>query len=198
MSRPDPRDLFDPERLAYGASVVKTAALWKPRLASMGERTVLEKARRVTNPSAMSIGHHTLLTSGWSLNDLRPDLPAPGGVKIQIGNWCRFLDDFQVNAAVSVVIEDHVLAGSRVFIADSDHIVDPHGEHTTLCKDFNSAPVVIGHDTWLGQNSVVLKGVTVGHHSIVAANAVVTKDVPPCSIVGGIPARVIGSTDTSD
>lgn len=50
---------------------------------------------------------------------------------------------------------------------------------------------VIGNDVWLGANVVVLKGVTIGDGSIVAANAVVTKDIPPYSIAGGLPARVI-------
>jgi virginiamycin A acetyltransferase len=58
--------------------------------------------------------------------------------------------------------------------------------------------VVVEHDCWLGQNAVVLKGVRIGHHSIVGANSVVAEDVPPCSIAGGVPARVIGSTRRAD
>jgi acetyltransferase-like isoleucine patch superfamily enzyme len=52
---------------------------------------------------------------------------------------------------------------------------------------------VIEHNCWLGVNAVVLKGVRIGHHSTVGANAVVTRDVPPRSVVAGVPARVIGS-----
>jgi acetyltransferase-like isoleucine patch superfamily enzyme len=52
--------------------------------------------------------------------------------------------------------------------------------------------VTIGRDVWLGANTVVLAGVTIGEHAIVAAGAVVTKDVPPSAIVGGVPAKVIG------
>ena len=50
---------------------------------------------------------------------------------------------------------------------------------------------VIGNDVWIGQNAVILPGVTIGRHCVVAAGAVVTKDVPPYAIVGGIPARII-------
>jgi acetyltransferase-like isoleucine patch superfamily enzyme len=116
------------------------------------------------------------------------------GAKIRIGSFCTILHDFQCNANVSVEIQDYVLIGPRVFITDSDHVVDEAGERTTLCAQFRSAPVVIEHNCWLGINSVVLKGVRIGHHSIIGANAVVTRDVPPCSIVVGSPARLIGRT----
>jgi acetyltransferase-like isoleucine patch superfamily enzyme len=52
--------------------------------------------------------------------------------------------------------------------------------------------IMIGRDVWLGANTVVLAGVTIGEHAIVAAGAVVTKDVPPSAIVGGVPAKIIG------
>jgi acetyltransferase-like isoleucine patch superfamily enzyme len=81
-----------------------------------------------------------------------------------------------------------------VFITDSDHVVDAAGERTTLCRAFRSAPVVIEDNCWLGVNAVILKGVRIGHHAIVGANAVVTKDVEPHSIVAGAPARVVGQT----
>jgi acetyltransferase-like isoleucine patch superfamily enzyme len=51
--------------------------------------------------------------------------------------------------------------------------------------------VVIGHDVWIGTNSLILSGVTVGHGAVVAAGSVVTKDVPPFAVVGGVPAKVI-------
>lgn len=98
---------------------------------------------------------------------------------------------FQCNAAVSVEIQDYVLIAPRVFITDSDHIVDPQGDRTTLSDKFTSAPVVIEHDCWIGVNAVILKGVRIGHHSIIGANAVVTKDVPPHSTAVGIPAKII-------
>jgi acetyltransferase-like isoleucine patch superfamily enzyme len=126
------------------------------------------------------------------LADLAPGAGA-GQPKIRIGSHCTFLHDFQCNAAVSVEIQDYVLIAPRVFITDSDHVVGLEGERTTTCKKFNSAPVVIEHDCWLGVNSVILKGVRIGHHSIIGANAVVTKSVPPYSKVAGVPGRVVGS-----
>jgi acetyltransferase-like isoleucine patch superfamily enzyme len=126
------------------------------------------------------------------LVDLSPSLKGDKP-KIRIGSHCSILYDFQCNASVSVEVQDYVLIAPRVFITDSDHVVDEAGERTTLCTEFRSAPVVIEHDCWLGVNAVVLKGVRIGHHSVVGANAVVTQDVPPFSTVVGAPARVVDS-----
>jgi len=55
----------------------------------------------------------------------------------------------------------------------------------------NDMPVVIEDDVWCGANVTILKGVTIGHGSVVAAGAVVTKSFPPYSIIGGVPAKLI-------
>jgi acetyltransferase-like isoleucine patch superfamily enzyme len=72
-------------------------------------------------------------------------------------------------------------AGAEVIDPDVDGRPSFRGE----------GPAIIGHDVWLGANVVVLKGVPIGHGSLVAANAVVTQDVPPYTIVGGTPARTL-------
>lgn len=64
-------------------------------------------------------------------------------------------------------------------------------EDTIVREEKFKQPVSIGNDVWIGCNSTILRGVSVGNGAIVAANAVVTKDVPPYSIVAGVPARVI-------
>ena len=163
---------------------------WSWRFHSVGARSTVGKCKLVQNPRSVSIGRHTRLSDDWCLLDLDPSI-AGDKPKIRIGSHCSILHGFHCNASLSVELQDYVLVAPRVFITDSDHVVDEAGERTTLCTKFRSAPVVIEHDCWLGVNSVVLKGVTVGHHSIIGANAVVTQDVPPCSTVVGIPARVI-------
>jgi acetyltransferase-like isoleucine patch superfamily enzyme len=57
--------------------------------------------------------------------------------------------------------------------------------------EFDYKEVVIGHDVWIGANAIVMSGVKIGHGAVIAAGAVVTKDVLPYSIVGGVPARLI-------
>ena len=58
-------------------------------------------------------------------------------------------------------------------------------------QGISTAKVTIGNDVWIGANATVLPGVTIGNHSVVAAGAVVTKDVPPYSLVGGVPAKIL-------
>lgn len=62
----------------------------------------------------------------------------------------------------------------------------------------NDAPVVIEDDVWAGANVTILKGVTIGRGSVIAAGAVVTKSCPPYSIIGGVPARVIRTRFTPE
>jgi acetyltransferase-like isoleucine patch superfamily enzyme len=102
--------------------------------------------------------------------------------------------------------DDHVRIGKYCSIGDGVRFV--FGEHRTdrvttfplraVC--FNDAPhadalskgdIVVGHDVWLGAAATILSGVKIGNGAVVAAGAVVTKDVPPYSIVGGVPAKVI-------
>jgi acetyltransferase-like isoleucine patch superfamily enzyme len=122
--------------------------------------------------------------------------PAQGDQpKIVIGDDCVILYRFQVNTAHSVVIGRHVLVASNVLITDFDHVVEPGGTPVTRNAKYKTAPVRIQDNCWLGQNVVVLKGVTIGHDSIIGANSVVTRDVPPYSVVGGNPARIIKSLE---
>ncbi len=94
--------------------------------------------------------------------------------------------------------------GSEVLIGLSMHPTDcvstypgfysataPNGNFCVNPQIAEYRPVVIGHDVWIGQNAIVMGGVTIGDGAIVAAGAVVTKDVPPYAIVGGVPARLI-------
>lgn len=170
---------------------MRTQALWGWRFHSLGSRSVVGRCRFVAHPGSVSIGHHTTLNDHWTLADLKPQ-SGTGVPKIRIGSYCSILWDFQCNASISVEIQDYVLMAPRVFITDSDHVVNAAGERTTLNRGFRSAPVVIEHDCWLGVNAVILKGVRVGHHAIVGANAVVSRDVEPNAIVAGVPARPVG------
>ena len=130
------------------------------------------------------------------------------GKNVRINNGSNFTyntieigDDVSVgvrcviqSAHGTIRIGSHVMIGPGVQIHGGDHVVDrPCVFMDTVHdkKDDEDGVLVIGDDVWIGGNAIILKGVTIGDGSVVAAGSIVTKDVPPCSIVAGIPARVI-------
>jgi acetyltransferase-like isoleucine patch superfamily enzyme len=174
-------------KLPRALEIFITYLLWSWRLHSLGKRSVIGKCKMVRNSRTIAIGARTRILEDWRIADLAPsDSNVP---KIRIGSNCNIMHNFQCNAAVGVTIQDYVLIAPRVFITDSDHVVGELADFTTRNTDLRSSPVVIEHNCWLGVNAVILKGVTIGHHSVVGANAVVTHSIPPNSIVGGVPAK---------
>lgn len=89
-----------------------------------------------------------------------------------------------------------VIFGPKPTIITGDHRIDIIGKYIIDVTDTeklpeNDLPVVIEDDVWCGANVTILKGVTIGRGSVIAAGAVVTKSFPPYSIIGGVPARLI-------
>lgn len=85
-----------------------------------------------------------------------------------------------------VTIGDGCLIGHAVVFATLNHSMNP-AERAAMTP----APIVLGRNVWVGSNSTILQGVTIGDKAVIAAGAVVTKDVAPDTIVGGVPARYI-------
>ena len=94
-------------------------------------------------------------------------------------------------------IGPNVMFGDRVSLITGNHRIDYIGKYMFDVKKNeklpeNDMPIVIKGDNWIGANATVLKGVTIEEGAVVAAGAVVTKNVPAYTIVGGVPAKVIG------
>ena len=102
------------------------------------------------------------------------------GKNVFINHACTFLD------LGGIVIEDDVLIGPKVSIITENHPVNPNER-----KMLDLKSVLIKRNAWIGANAIVLPGVTIGENSVVAAGAVVTKDVPANTVVAGVPAKVI-------
>lgn len=102
------------------------------------------------------------------------------GKNVFINHACSFLD------MGGITIEDNVLIGPKVNLITENHPLNPDDRKTLICK-----PIVIKRNAWIGAAATILPGVTIGENAIVAAGAVVSKDVPANTIVGGIPAKII-------
>lgn len=126
---------------------------------------------------------------GYKVDDgfrLFPPVYTDFGKNIKIGkdvfvnSGCCFQDQG------GVTLGDGCLVGHNVVFATLDHDKRPGRR-----GDMTAAPIVVGKDVWIGAHATILKGVTIGDGAIVAAGAVVTRDVPPNTIAAGVPARVV-------
>jgi acetyltransferase-like isoleucine patch superfamily enzyme len=131
---------------------------------------------------------------------------AQGG-KISIGNYCYIGEYSKIWSAKEIVIEDNVLIAHNVNIHDNNsHPIDSELRHMDYKRilglenvdvhifDLKPKTVYIKKNAWIGFNSIILKGVTIGEGAIVGAGSVVTKDVPDYAVVAGNPARIIKYT----
>lgn len=119
------------------------------------------------------------------------------GAKLTIGDNVHINRGFVVACVGEVSIGRNVVMADRVFIGDTNH---GYTDVSTPILHQPMAPprrVVIEDDCWLGINACVLSGVTVGQHSVIGANSVVTRDVPPFSVACGNPAVVVKRYDWS-
>jgi len=93
----------------------------------------------------------------------------------------------------SIHLDDHVLIGPFARLLTVNHPKSP-----TKRGGIETAPIHVGRNAWIGAGATILPGVTIGEDAIVAANATVTRDVPPRTIVAGTPARIIRTIEVSD
>ena len=120
------------------------------------------------------VDYKTYKNAGLSMSDIFL------GKRVFINFGCHFQDQG------GVYIGDGALIGSYVVMATINHGLDPAHR-----ADNHPSPIRIGKNVWVGSHATILPGVTVGDNAIVAAGAVVTKDVPPNTVVGGVPARML-------
>jgi acetyltransferase-like isoleucine patch superfamily enzyme len=101
-----------------------------------------------------------------------------------------------IHARNSITIGNYVSIGANVKIFDHDfHSLDYLSRRTDLQNDIVTKPICIEDDVWIGAESIILKGVTIGRAAIIGAGSVVTKDIPPLTIWAGNPAKFIRKID---
>ena len=175
------------------------AALLRARGVSVGPDLIAYGLPRVarTPGSAIELGRHVVLCSACAGNPLGVYHPVilstlrPGS-RIRIGSHSG-LSGASICAASLISIGDSCLIGANVTITDYDfHSLNPAGRrYNTNPDDIGCAPVIIEDNVWIGMNAIVLKGVTIGRNSVIAAGSIVSRSIPPDCVAGGNPARII-------
>lgn len=177
-------------KLNKGVWWLYTQICLRPKFHSIGKGAIVFSPLQLDNTSSISIGTGVFISEGgWLMGKKNCNgCTLSIGEKTVIGHMAHIVGLSGVNIGKSVLMAD------KVFISDCTHeyedITRPIGEQTvkTIKK------ISIGDEAWIGENVCVL-GASVGKHSVIGSNSVVTKDIPDYSVASGIPARVIKQYD---
>ena len=172
---------------AFGALRPMLAARWQLRgCTRVGAWARVTGRVLVYNDGCLTLGEKVRLRG----TQVPVELACMAGGTLEIG------DGVFINSGTSICAENCVRIGRNVAIGNYSLIMDTDfhatNDHTQAAE---ARPVIIEDDVWLGARVTVLKGVRIGRGAVVGAGAVVTKDVPPRTVVGGVPARIIRSLD---
>ena len=166
---------------------VETRPRWYIRLLAplyqhRGKHSVIHRSVRMDTPPyrQFCLGDYSVVESFACINNAVGDVMIGDHTRIGLHN--TIIGPVSIGNHVNLAQGITVTALNHNF-EDTEKRIDEQGVSTT--------PVVIDDDVWIGANAVILPGVHIGNHCVVAAGAVVTKDVPPHSLVAGVPAKVI-------
>ncbi len=161
-------------------------------LAAGGARLSVGRNVEIACPHNIRLGDVAYLVDGAVLR-------ACGNARLTIGNRFAANGNARIiaDSGGEILIGACVMVGPNVVIRASNHRTDDPCR-PMLEQGQTGGRIVIGDDVWIGANAVIVPNVTIGSHVIVAAGAVVTRDVPDFAIVGGVPARVIADRRKRD
>jgi len=152
---------------------------------NIGKNVIIDfSARLLRFPKGIFIGNDVIIKAGSHVCPCRSESSVEIGDRTTIGFYTM------IYASSQVVIGSDCMIAPFVYIVDSDHGI---ARRELMNRQANTPqPIRIGSDVWIGAHSIILKNVNIGDGAVIAAGAVVKDDVPSFSIVGGIPAKVIG------
>jgi len=163
---------------------------------TFGTRSSIQMRATVIGGQYISIGNNVCIMknailTAWDRNDAAGQLFSP---EITFGDGTVIGEQSHITAINKICIGRNVLSGRSLTVTDNGHGRSEFNSMNIPPRQrelYSKGPVLIEDNVWLGDKVTVLPGVTIGRNSIIAANSVVTKDVPPYSVVGGNPGRII-------
>jgi acetyltransferase-like isoleucine patch superfamily enzyme len=156
----------------------------------LGAGTRISPPFRFYGLNQMSLGEGVMINRDCWIQTI-PGVGRENDAKLVIGSYAGIGMGAHISASKQVLIEEYVLLARNVHIADHAHAFE-NIDVPIMEQGINRiAPVSIGRSTWLGQNVVVLPGVTIGKHCVIGANSVVNSSIPDYSVAVGAPARVV-------
>jgi len=150
---------------------------------------------KLTGTEFINIGEDSFFGEKTELTALHSHVDQKMNPRILIGNHVRCVGGCRITCAGKIIIENDVLIGPDVFITDHNHGMNPVLKGGYSGQRLLIKTVQVKEGVWLGQRSCVLPGVTIGEHSIIGANSVVTHDIPSYSIAVGAPAKIVKQWD---
>ncbi len=148
----------------------------------------------IQNPKYISIGSDMRFQERFRMQAIDNYKGQTFNPNIIIGNNVSFNSDIHIGCINRIEIGDNCMFASRIYISDHSHgdtTIESLRQTPASRILISKGPVIIKNNVWIGQGVAVLPGVTIGENCIVSSNAVVTKDVPPNCVVGGVPAKII-------
>jgi len=168
--------------LDFRAQVAHVVSRVLPQFAFVRTRTVLLRA------AGISIGRGSAVMGTLYISG-----SGPAGL-LSIGDHTAISGPLHVDLGARVEIGSRVHLGQDVMLLTMDHEIESSDER---CGRLMAAPIRIGDGAWIASRATILPGISVGRGAVVAAGAVVATDVPPDTLVGGVPARVLRHLDST-
>jgi acetyltransferase-like isoleucine patch superfamily enzyme len=168
---------------AKGFSVLVAGSFGK-----FGSKSILVPPIRLGGESRIIIGNRVFIGARSWIQTLHG---CSEEVSLVIGDETRIAGSCVISAAYRITIEDNVLIASNVCIVDHIHRYEDPDKPISSQGIDKVSPIVIQRNTWVGQNVVILPGVTIGKNCVIGANSVVNRSIPSYSVAAGIPAKVV-------
>lgn len=164
------------------------------QLGSIGDDPYIESPAYFYNHKYIKIGNRFRALAGLRIEPITSYNGKVYEPQISIGDNVTFNNYCHLGCIDKLIIGNNVLIASKVFITDHYHGGTSERELNIVPEKrdlMSKGPVIINDDVWIGEGVTILSGVTIGKGSVLGAHSVVTSDVPPCSVMVGIPARKI-------